>query len=139
MAEDKEAKNKSLTDKIADKIAPEPVKPTTALQKKLATNQSNSLKKRLLIHTDEDSDEDSETFVNPVAKNDTEAKKYVPPPLNIAAINDSVTNDIDRLAATPRSNLSASQRQAVDREAVLDAISQRSDPNMLEKVTPKNG
>ena len=35
MAKDKEEEKKSFTDKIADRIAPEPVKPTSALEKKL--------------------------------------------------------------------------------------------------------
>lgn len=65
------------------------------------------MRKRLLVHTDEDSDDDGETFINPVAKDDTEATKYVPPSLtlDVNAINNSSVSgrDIDKLAATPRS------------------------------------
>ena len=55
------------------------------------------MRKRLLVHTDEDSDEDGETFVNPVAKTDTEATKYVPPQLSLdlGAINGSTVSDKD--------------------------------------------
>ena len=55
------------------------------------------------MHTDDDSDEDGNEFTNPVALPDTEERKYVPPTLNMAAINDSQTMDIDALARTPRS------------------------------------
>jgi len=64
------------------------------------------MKRRLLINTDEDSDEDGQRTTNPVAKNDTEALKYVPPSLNLA-INDGsssvATSRIEDLARTPRS------------------------------------
>jgi len=92
-----------------------------------------------LLHTDEDSDSDGDSYTNPVAKNDTEKFKYVPPSLDIAAINDSINFDMDALAATPRSQLSNSERQAVDREAIMDAIGTKSDPDKLKKVTPKAG
>lgn len=31
------------------------------------------------MHTDEDTDEEGETTINPVAKKDTEKNKYIPP------------------------------------------------------------
>ena len=65
------------------------------------------MKRRLLVATDEDSDEDGNQITNPVAKQDTEAMKYVPPTIN-TAINDArtssvATSRIEELAATPRS------------------------------------
>ena len=46
------------------------------------------MKKRLILHTDEDTDEEGETVINPVAKKDTEKTKYIPPPmLDIGSIN----------------------------------------------------
>ena len=95
MDKDREEEKKTFTEKIADKIAPEPVKPTSALEKKLKTNQTNALKKRLLVHEDEDSDSDGEEYTNPVAKTDTEKMKYVPPTLNLGAINDSKVMNLD--------------------------------------------
>ena len=91
------------------------------------------------MHADEDSDSDGEEYTNPVAKTDTESMKYVPPTLNMNAINDSKVHDLDALAATPRSQLSNTEKQALDREAVLDAISNKSDPDKLKKITPKAG
>ena len=58
---------KSFTEKIANKIAPEVVKPTSALQKRLGNDKKNQLKKRLILNTDDDSDEDGDSFHNPVA------------------------------------------------------------------------
>ena len=92
-----------------------------------------------MLHTDEDSDSDGDSYTNPVAKNDFEKSKYVPPTLDMAAINDSINFDMDALAATPRSQLSNPERQAVDREAIMDAINTKSDPDKLKKVTPKAG
>ena len=91
------------------------------------------------MNVDEDSDEDGETFTNPVAKNDTEANKYVPPSLNIGAINESQVHDIDTLAKTPRSDLSQEERKALDRVAVMDAIAEKHDPEKLKNLTPKAG
>jgi len=66
------------------------------------------LKKRLILHTDEDTDDDGEEFKNPVAKQDTEKTKYMPPTLDIGSINNSqtVAAELDRLERTPRSALS---------------------------------
>ena len=64
--DDKEA-NKSFSAKLTEKLAPEPVKPTTALAKRLGEEKKSSMKRRLLIHADEDSDEDGESYTNPVA------------------------------------------------------------------------
>ena len=64
------------------------------------------------MHTDEDTDEEGETVINPVAKKDTEKTKYIPPPmLDINSINrdgDVKINaaDLDQLSRTPRSSLS---------------------------------
>jgi len=59
------------------------------------------MKRRLLIATDEDSDEDGKTTSNPVMKQDTEHMKYVPPSLNVA-INDDrssvATSRLEELA-----------------------------------------
>ena len=89
MDRDLKEENKSFTTKIADSIAPEKEKPTTALAKRLDQGKKNQLKKRLLLHTDEDSDSSGEETTNPVALQDTDAGKYVPPSLPLAAINDS--------------------------------------------------
>lgn len=75
------------------------------------------------MHADEDDDSDGETYTNPVAKQDTEKLKYVPPSLDMGAINDSQRFDIDALSATPRSQLSTAEKNAVDRAAVMDVIS----------------
>ena len=139
MNRNKTEENKSFTDKIADKIAPVQEKPTTLLEKKLLASKNTQLKKRLILNVDEDSDSEGETFTNPVAKNDTEVNKYVPPNLDIAAINDSKVHDIDALARTPRSNLSTEERKVLDREAVLDALADKQDPDKLKNLTPKAG
>ena len=130
--------NKSFTAKIADSIAPEKEKPTTALAKRLDQGKKNQLKKRLLLHTDEDSDSSGEETTNPVALQDTDAGKYVPPSLPLGAINDSQVHDMDALSRSPRTQLTPTERRAVDREAILDAISNKSDPDKLKAVTPKN-
>ena len=57
--------------------------------KQQCDKKKQQLKKRLLLHTDEDSDSSGEETTNPVALGDTEAGKYVPPSLPLAAINDS--------------------------------------------------
>ena len=139
MNRNKTEENKSFTDKIADKIAPVQDKPTTILEKKLLASKNTQLKKRLILNVDEASDSEGETFTNPVAKNDTEINKYVPPNLDIAAINDSKVHDIDALARTPRSNLSTEERKVLDREAVLDALADKQDPDKLKNLTPKAG
>lgn len=102
-------------------------------------DKSTALKKRLLLHVDEDENSDGDSYTNPVAKQDTEKMKYVPPQLNIGAINDSMVNDMDTLRATPRSHLSKEERNAVDREAVLDAIAAKRDPDQMQKIIPKAG
>jgi len=101
------------------------------------------MKRRLLIAADEDSDEDGNTTTNPVAKADTEHMKYVPPSL---AINDDrterssvATSRIDELAKTPRSQLSASERRELDQDAIMAAVQEKHDPDLLNKVTPKKG
>ena len=88
--EEKQTFSQKITEKIADKIiAPEPVKPTTALQRKIQASNKNALTRRLIAHTDEDSDSDGETYTNKVAKQDTEKMKYVPPQIIIPSINES--------------------------------------------------
>ena len=88
--EEKKTFSQKITEKIADKIiAPEPVKPTTALQRKIQASNKNALTSRLIAHTDEDSDSDGETYTNKVAKQDTEKMKYVPPQIIIPSINES--------------------------------------------------
>ena len=131
---------KSFTEKIASKIAPEVVKPTSALQKRLGNQKKTQLKKRLILNTDDDSDDDGTEFTNPVALRDTERTKYIPPSLNLNAINGSVAStDLDNLAHTPRSQLSNQEKREVDRAAVLDAISAKSDPDKLKNMTPRSG
>ena len=97
------------------------------------------MSKRLLLHEDEDSDEDGNTITNPVAKPDTEATKYQPPNLNLGAINDSGTHDIDVLAKSPRSQLSQEERKILDRAAVSDALADKHDPEKLKRLTPRQG
>ena len=88
--EEKKTFSQKITEKIADKIiAPEPVNPTTALQRKIQASNKNALTRRLIAHTDEDSDSDGETYTNKVAKQDTEKMKYVPPQIIIPSINES--------------------------------------------------
>jgi len=102
------------------------------------------MKRRLLIATDEDSDEDGATTVNPVAMQDTEHLKYMPPTLNLALNEDDgrtsvATSRLDDLARTPRSQLSASEKREVDQDAIMAAVQEAHDPDMLKKVTPKAG
>ena len=130
---------KTLTDKIADSIVTESIAPTTALEKKLATQKNSQMKKKLLLNEDEDSDEEGNTFTNPVALQDTEANKYQPPDLNIAAINDSRTHDIDVLAKSPRSQLSQEEKKVLDRAAISDALAAKQEPDKLKNLTPKSG
>ena len=82
------------------------------------------MKKPLLAFADEDSDEDGNTYTNSVASNKHEEKKYVPPSLQLDAINKSFDEkeDVRSLASTPRSRLSAAQRKKVDAEVLADAI-----------------
>lgn len=63
----------------------------------------------------------------------------MPPSLDIAAINDSKVHDMDALARTPRSNLSTEEVKALDREAILDALAEKQDPDKLKNLTPKAG
>ena len=135
----KTEERKTLTNKIADKIAPEQVKPTTALENKLKAQKQSGMRTKLLLNADEDSDEDGNTFTNPVALQDTEATKYQPPEINIAALNDSRTHDIDVLAKSPRSQLSQEEKKVLDRAAVSDALAAKADPDKLKSLTPKNG
>lgn len=72
------------------------------------------MKSRLLVHVDDDSDSEGEQYTNPVAKNDTEKLKYVPPQIDLGAINDSRVSALDALAGTPRSQLSDSEKRQVD-------------------------
>ena len=97
------------------------------------------MRTKLLLNEDEDSDEDGNTFTNPVARQDTEATKYQPPEINIAALNDSRTHDIDVLAKSPRSQLSQEEKKVLDRAAVSDALAAKADPDKLKSLTPKNG
>ena len=103
-----------VASKIAAKVVPaQPVKATTALSKRLDQGKKNQLKKRLILHTDEDTDSEGETVINPVAKKDTEKTKYIPPPiLDLGTINKSQGSvaEIDRLSRTPRSNLSQKEK-----------------------------
>ena len=135
----KTEERKTLTNKIAQKIAPEEVKPTKALENKLKANKQSQMRTKLLLNEDEDSDEDGNTFTNPVARQDTEATKYQPPEINIAALNDSRTHDIDVLAKSPRSQLSQEEKKVLDRAAVSDALAAKADPDKLKSLTPKNG
>ena len=97
------------------------------------------------MHTDEDTDEEGETTINPVAKKDTEKNKYMPPALDLNAINASKDDgpinatDLERLSRTPRSSLSQKEKNAVDGLAIRDVLESKHDENMLEKVTPKAG
>ena len=53
-----------------------------AVEDKILEKNRSSLKKRLLLHPDEDSDEDGNEFTNPVAK--APSLNYVPPPINMS-------------------------------------------------------
>ena len=119
MEEKKEVK-KPISERMLDKIAPEPAKPTAVLEKKLEDNKKDSLKQKLIVNESDDDDEDEDTANIDSKKT---GKSYVPPALDIAAINDSQAHNMDALHRTPRSALSGSQKEALNREAVLDAIS----------------
>ena len=64
LAAPKEEEKQSFADKVVDKIAgPEPIKPTSALAKKLANEKKSKLKQRLISASSEsDTDSDGETF-----------------------------------------------------------------------------
>lgn len=101
------------------------------------------MKRRLLINTDEDSDSDGETTINPVALNDTENLKYMPPSLAInepsASGTSRVSSRIEELARTPRSSMSDSEKRELSKEALLQALQDKHDPDLLKKVTPQAG
>ncbi len=129
---------------MVDKIAgPEPVKPTSALTKKLADTKKSKLKQRLISNSSSEGEDDSddEPKRNPIKK-DTEQGKYLPPQLALnASLNDSVVSQsrLDQLAQTPRSQLSQSDRTAVDQDAIMTAYMDKRDPDVLKKVVPKPG
>ncbi len=129
---------------MVDKIAgPEPVKPTSALTKKLADTKKSKLKQRLISgSSDDDDDSDDDPKRDPIKK-DTEQGKYLPPQLalNSTALNDSNVSQsrLDQLAQTPRSQLSQSDRTAVDQDAIITAYMDKRDPDVLKKVVPKPG
>ena len=133
---------KSTSEVIKEKIVgPEKQEPASRVAKQFADKKKSGMRRRLLINTDEDSDEDGAITTNPVAKQDTEKNKYVPPSLNLA-LNEpsSVTSSrVEELARTPRSQLSASEKREVDQDAIMGAIQEKHDPDMLKKVTPKAG
>ena len=64
LAAPKEEEKQSFADKFVDKIAgPEPIKPTSALAKKLVNDKKSKLKQRLISASSEsDTDSDGETF-----------------------------------------------------------------------------
>ena len=64
--------SKSMTQTIKEKVAPPPTNPQGAVAKKIANSKKAGMKRRLLVATDEDSDEDGNTTTNPVAMADTE-------------------------------------------------------------------
>ena len=68
---DKE-ESKSMTQTIKEKVAPPQTNPQGAVAKKIANSKKAGMKRRLLVATDEDSDEDGNTTTNPVALADTE-------------------------------------------------------------------
>lgn len=63
----KTEERKTLTNKIAAKIAPNEVKPTQKLENELKAKKQSQMKTKLLLNEDEDSDEEGKTFKNPVA------------------------------------------------------------------------
>ena len=108
---------KSTSQMIKDKvIGPEKVEPTSRVAKQLQDKKKASARRRMLINTDEDSDEEGNITTNPVAKQDTESMKYNPPPLNLA-INDGsssvATSRIDRVYSNPLSSVLLDRRPPV--------------------------
>lgn len=76
-----------------------------------------------MLNVDEDSDDEGNTFTNPVAKAPAK-EQYMPPKLDLA-INASVTTrDMDTLMNTPRSMLSDSERNAVDAQITREVLAE---------------
>ena len=64
---------KSTSQVIKDKVVgPEKVEPTSRVAKQLHDKKKAGMRRRMLINTDEDSDEEGNITTNPVAKKDTE-------------------------------------------------------------------
>lgn len=118
LAAPKEEEKQSFADKVVDKIAgPEPIKPTSALAKKLVNEKKSKLKQRLISASSESESDDEDTFnrTSATPKVDIEQSKYLPPQLAInTSLNDSVVSQrrLDQLAMTPRSSMTAGERQA---------------------------
>ena len=70
----------------------------SAVKDLLVEKKESGMKKPLLLHTDDDSDEDGNEYTNPVAK--APKDNYVPPALNLSGVTNEETKD---LAGTPRS------------------------------------
>jgi len=63
LAAPKEEEKQSFADKVVDKIAgPEPIKPTSALAKKLVNEKKSKLKQRLISASSESESDDEDTF-----------------------------------------------------------------------------
>ena len=104
-----------------------------------------------MLNVDEDSDSSGDEFQNPVAKDDTNRGKYMPPSLappqpaalpNLS-INDSqrdpdTTANIDAQvdALETASNMSQNARNDLAREAAAAVLEAKEDPDMLNKVVP---
>ena len=56
----------------------------SAVKDLLVEKKGSDMKKPLLLHTDDDSDEDGNEYTNPVAKPPSEA--YKPPPINLSGV-----------------------------------------------------
>ena len=91
----------------------------SAVKDLLVEKKESGMKKPLLLHTDDDSDEDGNEYTNPVAK--APKDDYKPPALNLSGVSAEETKD---LAGTPRSQLSASERRQVDQEAIAEVLNE---------------
>ena len=67
------------------KTASAPNTKKSAVKDLLVEKKSSEMKKPLLLHTDEDSDEEGEEYTNPVAK--APSNQYKPPPINLSGVS----------------------------------------------------
>lgn len=91
----------------------------SAVSDLLVEDKTKKMKKPLLLHADEDSDEEGNETYNPVVK---APQSYQPPTINMTGINQEA--ETEDLSGTPREKLTPTQRRQVDAEAVNEVLSQ---------------
>lgn len=115
----------------------------SAVSDLLVEDKTKKMKKPLLLHADEDSDEEGNETYNPVVK---APQSYQPPTINMTGINQEA--ETEDLSGTPREKLTPTQRRQVDAEAVNEVLSQEmqqqrtvskdknaDDPNLFKPVS----